>query len=78
MVYPVHVSDEKFEDSMNLLLVRDDNKSHYAYNKDFNRSMCNKIKHRNKKHFCRYCLQCFSSEKGLVEHIKICLKVNRK
>ena len=53
MVYPVHVSDEQFEDSMNLLLVRDDNKSHYAYNKDFNRSMCNKAKHKNKKHFCR-------------------------
>ena len=37
-----------------------------------------RIKHRNKKRFCRYCLQCFSSEKVLVEHIKICLKVNGK
>ena len=29
--------------------------------------MCNKTKCKNKKHFCRYCLQCFSSEKVLTE-----------
>ena len=50
LVYPVYVSDEKFEDSMDLLLITDDNKSHYVYIKDFNRFMCNKAKHKNKKH----------------------------
>ena len=31
-----------------------------------------------KKHFCRYCLQCSSSEKVLTEHKKVCLKINGK
>ena len=44
LVYPVHVSDEKFEDCMDLLLITDNNKSHYVYLKDFNRFLCNKIK----------------------------------
>ena len=44
LVYPVHVSDEKFEDCMDLLLITDNNKSYYVYLKDFNRFLCNKIK----------------------------------
>ena len=35
LVYPVHVSNEKFEDCMNLLLIADENKSHCVYVKDF-------------------------------------------
>ena len=38
--------------------------------------MCNKIK--NKKHFCKCCLQCFSSENVLIEHKETCLKINGK
>ena len=33
---------------------------------------------KKKKHFCRYCLQCFSNEKVLVEHKKTCLEINGK
>ena len=39
--------------------------------------MCNKTKNKNKKHFCKYCLQWFSSERVLVEH-KETLKINVK
>ena len=59
-------------------MISDENKSHYVYIKDFNRFMCNKTKYKNKKHFCRYCLQCFSSEKVLTEHKEVCLKTNGK
>ena len=31
-----------------------------------------------KKHFCRYCLQCFSSERALQEHRDMCLEINGK
>ena len=55
-----------------------DNKSHYVYIKDFNRSMCNKTRCKNKKHFCKYCLQCFSSERVLAEHKETCLKIKGK
>ena len=63
LTYPVYLSDQKFEDFMNFLLMTDENKSHYVCIKDFNRFMCNKTKNKNKKYFFKCCLQCFSSEK---------------
>ena len=78
MTYPVYISEEKFENSMDLLLITHENKSHYAYIKDFNRFMCNKTKNKNKKYFCKCCLQCFSSEQVLTEHKENCLIINGK
>ena len=51
------------------------NKSHYVCIKDFNRFILNKTKN-NKKHFHKNCLHCFSSEKVLEKHQKVCLKIN--
>ena len=78
LVYPVNVSDEKIEKYMDLLLITDENKSHYVYTKDFNRFMCNNTKNKNKQQLFRYCLQCFDSEKVLQEYKKVCLKINSK
>ena len=63
---------------MDLLLIFDENKSHYVYIKDFNRLMFNKTKNKNKKYFCRCCLQCFSSGNVLTEHKENCLVINGK
>ena len=38
-------------------MIIDENKSHYVYIKDFKRFKCNKARCKNKKHFCKYCLQ---------------------
>ena len=62
LVFPIDVSDQQFEDSMELLLLIDNDKSHYVYIKDFDRFMFHKTKNKNKKWFCRSCLQCFSSK----------------
>ena len=78
LVFPIYVSDQKFEDSMDLLLLIDDDKSHYVYIKDFNRFMFHKTKNKNKKWFCKSCLQCFSSEGVLIKHKENCLSVNGK
>ena len=40
--YPVNVSDQKFKNCMDLLLISNENESHYVYIKDFNRFMCKK------------------------------------
>ena len=56
---------------MNLFLITDENKSHYVYIIDFDRYTYNKTKNKNKKHFCRYFLQCFSSKKVSQKHKKI-------
>ena len=78
LVFPIYVSDKKYEDSMDLLLLIDDDKSHYAYIKDLDRSMFHKTKNKNKKWFCRSCLQCFSSENVLIKHKENCLSINGK
>ena len=59
LTYPVHISKQKFEDHMDLLLIKDENKSHCVYIKGFNKFMSLKTKYKNKKHFCRYCLPFF-------------------
>ena len=61
---------------MNLLLIIDENKSHYVYIKDFDRFMFHKTKNKNKKYFCKSCLQCFSSKNVLTEHKEVCLSIN--
>ena len=61
---------------MDLLLISEENKSHYVYIKNFDRLMFNKTKNKNKKYFCRYCLQCVSSEIILTEHKENCLIIN--
>ena len=33
---------------------------------------------KTKKHYCRYFLQCFSSEEVLQENKKVCLEINGK
>ena len=63
---------------MDLLLIKDGNKSQCVYIKGFNRFMYNKTKCKSKKHFCKYCLQSFSSERDLVKHIDTCLNINGK
>ena len=76
LTFPIYISDQKFDDSMDLLLVIDEKKSHYLYVKDFDRFMFHKTKSKNKKHFCQSCLQCFSSKKILTEHKEVCLSIN--
>ena len=76
MVFPIYISNKKFEDLVDLLLLIEDNRSHYVYIKDFNRFMFHKTKNKNKKWFCKNCLQCFSSENILIKHKKDCLSIN--
>ena len=40
--------------------------------------MCNKKNFRTKNYFFRYCLQCFTSERVLIEHKETCLKIHDK
>ena len=78
LVFSIYIADQKFKDSMDLLLLIDDDKSHDVYIKDFDRFMFHKTKSKNKKWFCRSCLQCFSSENVLIKHKENCLSINGK
>ena len=74
--FPIYISKETFEDQMNLLLITEDEKKHYVLIKDFNVFMYNQSKHKARKYFCMYCLQCFSSERVLVKHANNCLTIS--
>ena len=76
--YPIHISEENFEEQINLLLITKDEKRHYVLIRDVNMFMYNQSMHKERKHFCMYCLQCFSSESILVKHTNNCLTINCK
>ena len=68
LVFLIFISEQKFEDSMDLLLLFEDDKSHCVYIKDFNTFMFHKTKNKDIKWFCKSCLQCFSSKNILIRH----------
>ena len=74
--YPIYISKEKFNSQLNLLLITKDDITHYCLINDFNKFMYNQTKHKERKHFCMYCLQCFSSERILKEHKVDCIEIN--
>ena len=63
---------------MDLLLLIDNDKSHYVYIKHFGRFMFHKTKNKNKKWFCKSSLQCFSSENALIKHKENWISINGK
>ena len=78
LVFPIFISEQRFEDSMDLLLLFEDHKSHYVHINNFNTFMFHKTKNKNKKEFCKSCLQCFSSKNILIKHKEDCLSINGK
>ena len=76
LTFPIYISDQKSENSMDFLQTFDGDKSHYVYIKDFDRFMFHKTKNKNKKYFGKRCLLCFSSKNVFTEHKEICLSIN--
>ena len=69
--FPIYVSNQKFENWMNLLLIIDGDKSHYVSIKDFDRFMF----HKN-YFFCKSYLQCFSRKNLLTKRKEVCFSIN--
>ena len=76
LVFPKHISNQKIENSMDLLFVTDGDKSHYVYIKDFDRFMFHKTKNEIKKWFCRSCLLFINSKNVLTNHKVNYLSIN--
>ena len=55
LTYLVCISNPKFENSMDLLIISDKINSYYVYIKYFNKFIFNKTKKKNKKYLCKYC-----------------------
>ena len=76
--FPLYVSTKLTETTLDLLLITQDQNQHYILIKDFDRFMFSQTKHQHRQHFCRYCLQSFTSEEILQKHKKDCLVINGK
>ena len=57
-VFPLYVSKKLNKQVLNVLLISNEERSHYVFIKDFNRFMYSEVKTKNqyKKHFCMTCL----------------------
>ena len=53
---------KSYNQTLNLLLITEKDKSPYAFIKDFNRLMFSRAKHKDKKHHYLSCLQSFTTE----------------
>ena len=49
LTYPVYISDQKFKNSMDLLMISNENKSNYEHIKDFERFVFSETKSKKKK-----------------------------
>ena len=76
LVFPVYISDQTFKSSIDLLLLINDDQSHYVYITDFNTFILHKTKNKTKRWFCKSYLQCFSSENVLIKHKEDCLSIS--
>ena len=75
-VFPLYVSKKSNEQVLNALLVSNEEKSHYAFIKDFNRLVYSKAKDKDRKHFCMSYLQNFTTKEILNKHRERCLLIN--
>ena len=59
-------------------MIGEGEKKHYALTNNFSAFMYDHTLHRERKHFCHYCLQAFRTAEKLKCHIKDCFKINGK
>ncbi|XP_069103879.1 uncharacterized protein [Argopecten irradians] len=74
-IFPMHVTQmRETRHHVNLLFLREDEKSHYCLIRDLNSFLSRTKKVRNKTYFCQYCLQGFVREDLLDKHVENCAR----
>ena len=75
VVYPLRLSKRRSEQTINLLLISDEEKQHYCLIKSLSRLLSSQMsKHDHVKSFCLNCLNHFPNEEKLQIHEEYCLK----
>ena len=54
---------------VDLLYTEDGETNHYVLIKDFNKLNYDITKHKEKKHFCKYCMRHFTTKEILEKHV---------
>ena len=72
----MRITKHSYQDHMDLLHIEGDAKQHYVCIKDFNSLMYQFNEHKERKHFCKYCLHAFSKIENLENHKMDCIVIN--
>lgn len=71
-IYPIHLTKQRFERHVDLLVITSGQRSHYCWIKNFNRLMADQNSDRNQYFYCCYCLHGFTKAKLLEKHRPYC------
>ncbi|XP_041351368.1 uncharacterized protein LOC121370296 [Gigantopelta aegis] len=71
-VYPLHVTKQRFERHVDLLMIANSKKSHFCWIKDLNRLLFDQKSYGHRHHYCPYCLQGFTKQRILDDHLVYC------
>ena len=72
----IRTTEAKYEKHVDLLYISDDKTEHYVWIKNFNRLLLRINKCDHKKFFCKHCLQHFTRQDILDNHLKNCFVIN--
>ena len=75
-IYPIQTSRKENVKHMDLLYIQNEVTNHYVLIKDFDKLNLRINKANNKKYFCRYCLQHFTTQEILGRHMENCIAIN--
>ena len=78
-IHPIRLNQKVVDDKrhIDLLITTDGNDNyHYVWIKDFDKLCYSQTNHKAKKHFCKNCIQCFSSKEMLQKHKPDCMTLN--
>ena len=75
-IFPKRLTKQSKTNHIDLLLLCNESKEHYVWINNFSRLCFNVNKHNEKKYFCKYCINGFTSEDVLSKHEEECKKFN--
>ena len=73
VIYPLRIAKEEKRRHVDLLLLKDEEKTHFCWTKNFNKLVSSQVsKNEHKRVFCKRCLNPFTSEETLAIHKESC------
>ena len=74
-VYPLRISKHENEESINLILLSNNENQHYCWIKNMSALATSQVnKHKRRRYFCKCCCNSFPTEESLQKHIEYCSK----
>ena len=70
--YPLRITRDIKDQHINLLLIKDGEKSHYCLIRNFSRLMSHRTAHKGTQYFCYNCLHAFTTQRRLDKHMPLC------